>query len=376
MKMYMQWSNMGQYNWPKENEKQQLRALANRCGVMLIVLLGFMYLISLGFGFLNAVDFLPQSIRKLQEDATLWEAIQSLVLNLLFYVVAVPLLLWYANRQSNTQVSDCLSFPNMSGKEFWKWVLMGVGVVYTASVTGNIFYSAINYLLNLVGIPMQSPDVSVSPDIASIMVFTLSVTILAPFFEELLVRCGLVGTLRGYGLRFTAIATGILFGFLHTSFEQVFFAAMIGIYAGFVAAKYRSVWPTIVLHMIINGISNAQAILLSFLDIDLENMMQGFEAGDFSAIRALTPEELLGQFGLLTGIMLLSGLLMTLGIIGMVKLVKEASENPAAFRDQPTGSLLTLKEKCITFFKAPGVVVFLIISVCLSLLNAYSYLLY
>ncbi|MDD6236587.1 MAG: type II CAAX endopeptidase family protein [Clostridiales bacterium] len=374
--MYMQWSNIGQYNWPKENEKQQLKKLANRCGVMLIVLLGFMYLISLGFGFLNTADFLPQSIRKLQEDATLWEAVQNLVLNLLFYVVAVPLLLWYANRQSNTQVSEYLSFPNMSGKEFWKWVLMGVGVVYTASVTGNIFYSSINYLLGLIGIPMQSPDVSVSPDIASIMVFTLGVTILAPFFEELLVRCGLVGTLRGYGFRFTAIATGILFGFMHTSFEQVFFAAMMGIYAGFVAAKYRSVWPTIVLHMIINGISNAQAILLSFLDVDLENMMQEFEAGNFSAIRSLTPEELLGQFGVLTGIMLLSGLLMTLGIIGMVKLVKEASQNPAAFRDRPTGSLLTLKEKCITFFQAPGVVVFLIISVCLSLLNAYSYLMY
>ena len=374
--MYMQWSNMGQYNWPKENEKQQLKRIANRCGVLLIALLGFMYLISFAFGFLNASNFLPESVRQLQEDATLWEAIQSLTLNLLFYVVAVPLLLWYANRQSNTQVSEYLRFPDISGKEFWKWVLMGIGVVYAASVTGYIFYSAINYLLNLVGFPMQSPDVSVAPDIVSIMVFTLGVTILAPFFEELLVRCGLVGTLRSYGFRFAAIATGVLFGFMHTSFEQVFFAAMMGIYAGFVAAKFRSVWPTIVLHMIINGISNGQAILLSFLEIDLDAVSKELAAGDFSTIRSFSPEELLTQFGLLTGIMLLSGLLMVLGIVGLVKLVKETSQHPAAFRDQPTDSLLTLKEKCITFFTAPGVVVFLVMSVGLSLLNAYSYLLY
>ena len=123
-----------------------------------------------------------------------------------------------------------------------------------------------------------------------------------------------VGTLRSYGFRFAAIATGVLFGFMHTSFEQVFFAAMMGIYAGFVAAKFRSVWPTIVLHMIINGISNGQAILLSFLEIDLDAVSKELAAGDFSTIRSFSPEELLTQFGLLTGIMLLSGLLMVLGL--------------------------------------------------------------
>ncbi len=373
--MYMQWSNMGQYNWPKENEKQQLKKLANRCGVLLILLLGFMYLISFVFAFFNASEFLPEAIRGLQQDAVLWEAIQSLILNLLFYAVAIPLLLRYANSRSDTRVGEYLSFPNITGKEFWNWVLMGIGVVYSASITGNLLYTNINNLLELIGIPMESADVSISPNIVSIMVFTLGVTILAPFFEELLVRCGLVGTLRQYGFHFAAIATGILFGFMHTSFEQVFFAAMMGIYAGFVASKLRSVWPTIVLHMIINGISNLQAILLSFLELDADALMEELIQGDFSMLRAFSPSELMSQLGLLAGVLLLSGLLMVLGIVGMVKLVKETSRHPEKFREQPNYSLLSIKEKCVTFFTAPGVVIFLIMSVCLSLLNAYAYLL-
>ena len=59
---------------------------------------------------------------------------------------------------------------------------------------------------------------------------------------------------------FTAIVTGILFGFMHTSFQQVYFAAMMGIYAGFVAYRTRSVWPTILLHFIVNTISAVQVI--------------------------------------------------------------------------------------------------------------------
>lgn len=366
----MNWGeSINLYDPQKETEKKEIRAAANRCGVLLIVMLAVMYAISFGMGFL--INAFREQLLAISQDAVLWNAIFSMVMNLLIYAAMSPVLIWLCNRYSGARVSEYLRFPSISGRETGKLLMMGLGVVYTASFTGNIVYNAVNAILErLFGIAMQSPDMTVERNPVSIAVLILSTAILAPFFEELEVRCGLVGVLRKHGCWFTAISTGILFGFMHTSFQQVFFAMMMGIYAGFVAYRTRSVWPTILLHIVVNSVSVIQVVLLSFTDY------QGIIR--LASILEQDPQQFLLEFqGMATEILmfavveLISLGILVLGIIGIVKLVKEIHRHPREFNPREDCGRLRLKEKLKTFITAPGVLIFIILSVLLSLYNAF-----
>lgn len=361
--------NILQFDPRAEEEKREIRSAANRCGIILILMLVFMYIIS--FGMSALVGIFRDQILGISKDINLWNAIFSVVMNLLVYAVLVPVLLLICNRASGTRVAEYLRWPEIPGREMGKLLLMGLGVTYMASYTGNILYNAANLLLQqLFGITMQSPDVSVERNPVSIAVLILGTAILAPFFEELLVRCGLVGILRKYGCWFTAIASGVLFGFLHTSFSQVFFAMMMGIYAGFIAHRTRSVWPSILLHITVNGISVVQVILLSFADVDgleyLLNSYQSMEPRQFL-------QELQGVAGSLlplAAVQLIGIGVLVLGIVGIVKLVKEIGRHPRQFNPHES-SVLKLPEKLKAFFTAPAVLVFFALSILLSLYNAF-----
>lgn len=361
------------FNPGAEEEKRLIRSAANRCGVILILMLAVMYGISLGVSFL--IGIFREQMLQISKDTVLWSAVISLGMNLLIYAVVVPVLVLICSRFSGVQVADYLRLPDISGREMGKLIIMGLGVVYTASFTGNIFYNVVNILLQrFFGVMMQAPDVSVEKNPVSIAVMVMGTAILAPFFEELLIRCGLTGIVRKYGCWFTAVATGVLFGFLHTNFQQVFFAMMMGIYAGFVAYRTRSIWPTILLHMIVNGISVIQVILLSFTDLDrLEELLNNLQYMDsqqlLSAFRGIKDSILP-----LAAVELVSLGVLVLGIVGIVKLVKEIGRRPREFNPRESGSLLRLPEKLKAFFTAPAVLVFFTVSILLSLYNAFPFM--
>ena len=359
-------SGMG-IDWEKlTKEKNSIRQAANRCGLVMLLLLLGMYLVSFSLGYFGGElwtllpDWITQSI--LFSDAA------NLLLNLIFYLVIIPLLLWYCNRQSGTRVSEYLRFPAMTKKAVWNLVLMGFGVVWASSEAGSFVFTGINTLLErLFDIRMNTPDVIVERNPVSIAVLVLRTAVLAPFFEELFARCGLVGTLRAHGGVFTAIAVGVMFGFMHTNFQQVFFAAMMGSYAGFVTYRTRSVWPSILLHFLVNGISVLQTIALSFTDIS------GFSYEELEYLLRVDPHYLLTQLVPLGVVSLLSLLFLVLGITGLVTFVRTLIRYPGEFSlpSERRQSLLRTRDKCKIFFSAPAIIIFLVFSVLLSVMNAF-----
>lgn len=349
-----------------ETIKKQIKKAANRCGVVMILLLLALYLSSFLFGLFGwrLWQILPEQFTGLFSFLD----IANLLLNLLFYVVVIPLLLLYCNRKSGTRLAEYLRFPNMPAKAVWKLVLMGFGVVWAASESSGRAYQGINTLLQMLfGIEMNAPSVTVDCNPVSIVLLILSTAILAPVFEELLMRCGMVGTLRSFGGVFAAIATGILFGFMHTSFQQIFFAAMMGIYAGFVVYRTRSVWPAILLHFMVNTISALQVIALSFSETDPALLM------DFEYVAGLEPQMWLGELLPFAVVSLLAILFLVLGIVGLVSFIKEVIRNPREFTlpEERQNSPLRTRDKCKIFFSAPAIIAFLAFSLSLSFINAF-----
>ncbi len=89
----------------------------------------------------------------------------------------------------------------------------------------------------------------------------LGVVLVAPLCEELLFRGVLLST---YQSRFAAHAVwlvGILFGFLHPSLSQALGAIFLGIVAGWVVYRTRSIWAGILAHVGANLLGGAMLLL-------------------------------------------------------------------------------------------------------------------
>ncbi|MCL2539734.1 MAG: CPBP family intramembrane metalloprotease, partial [Oscillospiraceae bacterium] len=79
----------------------------------------------------------------------------------------------------------------------------------------------------------------------------------------------LMDALRPFGDVVAILYSGIAFGLLHMNFQQLFYAAGVGLIFGYVMVKTNNIWYCIGLHAALNTTS---AIILPFMDgVDLNN---------------------------------------------------------------------------------------------------------
>ena len=93
------------------------------------------------------------------------------------------------------------------------------------------------------------------------MLFALLVFI-APIFEEFMFRGLILNALKPYGNGLAIFVSGIFFGVFHCNFQQCFYAAAAGIALGYIANVTGSVFPTTVIHMIMNSLSGFMILLM------------------------------------------------------------------------------------------------------------------
>lgn len=80
--------------------------------------------------------------------------------------------------------------------------------------------------------------------------------VIAPVFEELLFRGVILrGFLKNYSIAKSLIITSLLFGLLHFNLIQSITAVILGLALGWIFIKTGSLWMTIFLHSLNNGIS-------------------------------------------------------------------------------------------------------------------------
>lgn len=97
---------------------------------------------------------------------------------------------------------------------------------------------------------------------ASLYMFFMLVVI-APVFEEFVYRGVLMDALKPYGNGLAIFTTGIMFGIAHANFQQLFYTMVIGICLGYIANVTGSIFPTTILHAMVNGVSGIMILLMS-----------------------------------------------------------------------------------------------------------------
>lgn len=91
----------------------------------------------------------------------------------------------------------------------------------------------------------------------------IQMVVIAPIFEEFWFRGMVLESLRPYGNGVAIFISAFLFGLTHANFAQFFYAALIGIFLGYIAVSTRSVVTTTIIHALFNSLSATVLLLLT-----------------------------------------------------------------------------------------------------------------
>ncbi|MBQ6365897.1 MAG: CPBP family intramembrane metalloprotease [Oscillospiraceae bacterium] len=96
----------------------------------------------------------------------------------------------------------------------------------------------------------------------SFFVNFIGVAIIPAFFEEFVLRGGMLNSYSGTGrLRASVLLTAFLFGLMHMNPTQFFYAFAIGIVLGLLFVLTGSIWPGILFHFLNNGMAPISMVL-------------------------------------------------------------------------------------------------------------------
>lgn len=83
----------------------------------------------------------------------------------------------------------------------------------------------------------------------------------SPILEEYAFRGVLLTTLGRYGRKFALIASSIMFALAHNNFAEMIPALAMGYILGKISLRYRSIQPTIIIHMLFNAFMYGLCVL-------------------------------------------------------------------------------------------------------------------
>lgn len=160
--------------------------------------------------------------------------------------------------------SDYLKFEKVGFLNGLLCVLSGLAIVLLGNYPA-MFLS--NFLSNF-GYNSSSSYVSQADSLQSILLEIGIVAVLVPFMEELVFRGVILSSLRKYGVGFSIVASGLVFGLAHLDASSVVFATIAGLVFGFIYAKTNNLWLTVIIH----GLNNFIATFGSHTDFFFGNM--------------------------------------------------------------------------------------------------------
>ena len=170
-------------------------------------------------------------------------------------LLALPFLMYKFVLGMNTR--QVLEFSNVRRvKPIYLLLSIPLGVcVFVATLGVSTVWQS---LLILFGYTHTS-SATAYPDRFNFAMFLASLiltAVLPAICEEFAVRGGLLTTVKNsFRPQTTLVVMGVCFGLFHQNITQVFYTALFGAFTAFIAIRFKSILPTMIIHFINNGMS-------------------------------------------------------------------------------------------------------------------------
>ena len=219
-----------------------------------------------------------------------------------------------------------------------KWIVISFGLIYAANYINSFIFA---YLQKASGTSLKGVDFTSSGTVLGGVTSVLAMSVLAPFFEELMFRGTLFRNAEKCGQLTGIIMVGLTFGLWHGSYQQILYAAVMGMCACFMVAKTGSIFPSLILHLTLNTIGAVQSVALGSIDFD--KFAAELEKGSITGTAPM----------IIIAVALLSFGLM---IAGLVLFVKELRYHRESFRLINFCPDVSQGKKIVIYLTAPATI--------------------
>lgn len=332
-----------------EYSPKLLRKASNGNSLILIIFTVFMFLGS----------FLGGTIAKaiVGEDSEYAKGIMLIIAMIIQHFIGVPLALFVFRMTKIGRNTDTIRsvFRKPQQSMWWviRWIFIAVFFCYAATFGTNLFFMLLE---KITGLQLVQADFSSNDNLFSRVINIVCITFMAPLFEEILIRGGMLNNMKRFGSWSAVISTGIFFGLLHMNYPQVPFAAVMGIVAAFIALKTKSIIPTIIVHFIVNSIGGTMSLITGKLD------MKAIQSGDLSTLME-DPLVLIIYMGLTFLVLGLMG-------IGLVLFILEIILHRDSFKLEKVNPEASEGKKLAHCFSAPLTILLAIFYIGMTVYNA------
>ena len=319
------------------------------------------------YGVVSLISFAYKPLAKLfvGEDSPYLNSVYTLIAYILQYVVGMGVaLIIYYNTKTGKEIKKerpLFSKPEMPASWIFRHTMICFFLTYSMVYISNFMFLIIEGIINR---KLYSPDFTAENNIISRIANITGMMLLAPIFEETFFRGSMLRSNLRFGKWSMIIISGIFFGLWHNNYAQMLYTTVMGIYAGFIYTKTRSIIPTLIVHFSFNTIGTIQSILAG--SIDLSNL-------DLSKdIMKLIPVELLG--------LLIIGLILTGLILFILELVnhrdsyklddKIETEETETDTIQPENNM-SERKVLAAYFSAPITLITTILLIAMTIFAAF-----
>ena len=187
------------------------------------------------------------------------------------FALALVLILIVISR--NKQFWKVFDRPKVSTMEIIGWGILGFFMIYFGQMIGALIET---YVFGIEAGSQNTAELSSMMKSAPIMI--ISAAIFAPVLEEIVFRRVIFGSLiQKYNFWISALVSGIVFAAVHFEFEHILLYSICGLIFAFLYYKTRSIWTSIIAHMLLNS---TVSLLQWYMD-DILEFLEKYEQSLF-----------------------------------------------------------------------------------------------
>lgn len=138
-------------------------------------------------------------------------------------------------------------------------MFLGTGMCFAASYVNSVLFP----------VSEEAADIFFAGEIRggyAVVLMFISTAIVPAFVEELLFRGVVLSSIKPYSESGAVLISALLFGLMHQTPFQVFYATAIGVILGILRIKTESIWTGVLVHFFNNFLSVLQSYLLECYD--------------------------------------------------------------------------------------------------------------
>ncbi|MBQ7107051.1 MAG: CPBP family intramembrane metalloprotease [Clostridia bacterium] len=230
-------------------EKRAIKKAALKIGFTLLVVLGVMFFWSVPVLLITSFMGIPfEAVETFFAEPIINMSLQAVMM---LFMVLLPFLILAKTEKEN--ISNTISFARPKKR-------ITLPLIMTTAVYGFIignFTSVLLSILETIGLKAPEIDMVYPTDFLGIVITVIAVVVMPSLIEEFAMRGVVLGSLRRFGDGFAIICSSLVFGLMHASITQIPYTFLLGVVLAVAVIKTESIWTSVILHAINNGLSVA-----------------------------------------------------------------------------------------------------------------------